>query len=99
MQWRSRETARGSSCGELVALGCGNGLALGALICYEAIFPAYAQERVALGADTLLNISNDAWFGRTSSPLQHLHLAALRAVEQNRPRTAPAAVGDRKHRR
>ncbi len=61
------------------------GLALGALICYEAIFPAYAQERVALGADTLLNISNDAWFGRTSSPLQHLHLAALRAVEQNRP--------------
>ena len=60
-------------------------LALGVLICYEAIFPTYAQERVKRGAEVLLNISNDAWFGRTSSPLQHLHLAALRAVEQDRP--------------
>ncbi len=60
-------------------------LALGVLICYEAIFPEYAQARVTRGAQVLLNISNDAWFGRTSSPLQHLHLAALRAVEQGRP--------------
>ncbi len=60
-------------------------LALGVLICYEAIFPTYAEERVKRGAGALLNISNDAWFGRTSSPLQHLHLAALRAVEQDRP--------------
>lgn len=62
----------------------GGHLALGVLICYETIFPALAQERVSLGANVLVNISNDAWFGRTSAPRQHLHLAALRAVEQGR---------------
>lgn len=61
-----------------------NKLALGTLICYEAIFPELAQKQVAQGANVLVNISNDAWFGRSSAPSQHLHLAILRAVEQNR---------------
>jgi apolipoprotein N-acyltransferase len=59
-------------------------LALGTLICYEAIFPELAQKQVAQGANVLVNISNDAWFGRSSAPVQHLHLAVLRAVEQGR---------------
>ncbi|WP_035104404.1 apolipoprotein N-acyltransferase [Desulfohalovibrio reitneri] len=59
-------------------------LAMGVLICYEAIFPDLAQERVAKGANLLVNISNDAWFGESSAPLQHLHLSLLRAVEQGR---------------
>lgn len=59
-------------------------LAMGLLICYEAIFPELAQKQVELGANVLVNISNDAWFGRSSAPLQHLHLSVLRAVEQNR---------------
>ncbi len=59
-------------------------LSMGALICYEAIFPELAQKQVELGANVLVNISNDAWFGRSSAPLQHLHLTILRAVEQNR---------------
>ncbi|CAK7049616.1 MAG: Apolipoprotein N-acyltransferase [Desulfovibrio sp.] len=59
-------------------------LALGSLICYEAIFPAIARERVAAGANILVNISNDAWFGNTSAPVQHLHLTAMRAIEQGR---------------
>jgi len=59
-------------------------LAMGLLICYEAIFPELAQKQVERGANVLVNISNDAWFGRSSAPLQHLHLAVLRAVEQNR---------------
>lgn len=59
-------------------------LAMGVLICYEAIFPELAQKQVEFGANVLVNISNDAWFGRTSAPLQHLHLSVLRAVEQNR---------------
>ncbi len=59
-------------------------MAVGTLICYEAIFPELAQKQVELGANVLVNISNDAWFGRTSAPLQHLHLTILRAVEQNR---------------
>jgi len=59
-------------------------MSMGLLICYEAIFPELAQKQVELGANVLVNISNDAWFGRSSAPLQHLHLAVLRAVEQNR---------------
>ena len=59
-------------------------LAMGILICYEGIFPELAQERVANGANILINISNDAWYGKTSAPYQHLGLVALRAVEQGR---------------
>ncbi len=62
----------------------GDNLALGVLICYETIFPELAQQRVEEGANLLVNISNDAWFGRTSAPEQHLHQAILRAVEQGR---------------
>lgn len=61
------------------------GLAPGMLICYESIFPEMAQKAVENGANVLVNISNDAWFGRTAAPMQHLHVTALRAVEQRRP--------------
>ncbi|WP_027722407.1 apolipoprotein N-acyltransferase [Maridesulfovibrio zosterae] len=59
-------------------------LAIGMLICYEGVFPELAQERVEKGANLLINISNDAWYGNTSAPLQHLALVSLRAVEQGR---------------
>jgi apolipoprotein N-acyltransferase len=59
-------------------------VALGVLICYEAIFPGLAQESVSQGANILVNISNDTWFGASSAPWQHLYLSVLRAIEQNR---------------
>lgn len=59
-------------------------VAMGMLICYEAIFPELARQRVADGAQLLLNISNDAWYDFTSAPMQHLHLSLMRAVEQGR---------------
>ena len=59
-------------------------LVLGVLICYESIFPELARKQVAQGATLLVNISNDAWFGRSSAPEQHLSLGILRAVEQRR---------------
>ncbi|WP_319759430.1 apolipoprotein N-acyltransferase [Maridesulfovibrio sp.] len=59
-------------------------LAMGMLICYEGIFPELAQERVEKGANILINISNDAWYGKTSAPLQHLNLVTMRTVEQGR---------------
>lgn len=59
-------------------------LAMGMLICYEGIFPELAQERVQKGANILINISNDAWYGNTSAPRQHLNLITMRAVEQGR---------------
>ena len=59
-------------------------LALGMLICYEGVFPWLAQDRVAKGANILVDISNDGWFGATPAPRQHLFLTALRAIEQRR---------------
>lgn len=61
-----------------------DGISLGMLICYESIFPELAQARVAQGADVLVNISNDGWFGYSSAAEQHLELTALRAIEQGR---------------
>ncbi len=59
-------------------------LALGMLICYEGIFPWLARERVAAGANILVDISNDGWFRGTPASRQHLYLTVLRALEQNR---------------
>ncbi len=57
---------------------------LGALICYESTFSDLAQEQVANGAQVLINVSNDAWYGYTSAASQHLDITTLRAIEQNR---------------
>ena len=54
------------------------------LICYEAIFPELVRRVASADADFLVNITNDAWFGRTSAPRQHLAMAAVRAAENRR---------------
>jgi len=53
----------------------------GTVICYEVIFPEVFRAFVARGAAVMVNITNDAWFGRTSGPWQHLGMVPLRAVE------------------
>ncbi len=63
---------------------------LGVLVCYEVIFPELARESVRQGSDLLINITNDAWFGKSSAPWQHLAMARFRAVE-NRVWLARAA--------
>lgn len=54
---------------------------VGMLICYEGIFPEAGRTYRQQGADLLVNITNDAWFGRSSAPYQHLSMTAFRAVE------------------
>ena len=53
-------------------------------ICYEAIFPGEIRNFAGHGAELLINISNDGWFGRSSAPAQHLMMARVRAVENRR---------------
>jgi apolipoprotein N-acyltransferase len=60
---------------------------LGTLICYEDILPRYVNSlmnAVDPPPDILVNITNDAWFGRTTEPQIHLALATFRSVEQRR---------------
>jgi apolipoprotein N-acyltransferase len=51
------------------------------LICFESLFPEISRRFVLDGADFLLNITNDAWFGKSQAPLQHASMAVFRAVE------------------
>jgi apolipoprotein N-acyltransferase len=57
------------------------GAPFGTVICYEVIFPELFRGFVVKGASFMVNITNDAWFGRTSGPWQHLGMLSLRAVE------------------
>jgi apolipoprotein N-acyltransferase len=65
----------------------------GASVCYEAVFPPIIRESVLSGARWLVNVTNDAWFGDTVAPRQHLAMARLRAVEFRRPMVRAANSG------
>ena len=53
-------------------------------ICYESIFPGEIRQFTRGGANLLVNLSNDGWFGRSAAPAQHLMMARVRAVEARR---------------
>ena len=69
------------------------GRPVAASICYEALFPVLIREGVLEGAAWLVNVTNDAWFGDTVAPHQHLAMARMRCVEFRRPMVRAANAG------
>jgi apolipoprotein N-acyltransferase len=61
------------------------GVSASVLICFEDIFPMLARDAADTGADFLLNLTNDGWFGAASQQRAHAANAVLRAVETGRP--------------
>lgn len=77
------ETVGGFSAGSSRrTIEVGSGIAALPLICYEIIFPGAASSPPA---DLIVNVTNDAWFGRTPGPYQHFRQAQIRAVESGLP--------------
>lgn len=66
---------------------------LGVLVCYEGIFPEISREFARKGAQLLVIVTNDAWYGRSSAPYQHFSMAVFRAVENRVPLVRAANTG------
>lgn len=66
---------------------------IGTQICYEIIFPDLSAAMARQGANLLVNITNDAWFGKTAAPFQHFSMAIFRAVENRRALVRDANTG------
>ncbi|MCB0348359.1 MAG: apolipoprotein N-acyltransferase [Bdellovibrionales bacterium] len=58
---------------------------VGPQVCYEGLDTFYNQKIVKQGANILINVTNDSWFGSTFEPHQHMHMTLSRAIEYRRP--------------
>jgi apolipoprotein N-acyltransferase len=65
----------------------------GALICYEVSIPSLGRREVRDGSQMLINVTNDAWFGRSWGPYQHLAVSVVRALENRVPILRAANTG------
>jgi apolipoprotein N-acyltransferase len=70
-----------------------DGRKFGSPICYEVIFPDLVRRFTKKGANFLVTITNDGWYGKTSAPYQHFAQAILRAVENRRFMLRAATTG------
>ncbi len=58
---------------------------IGPQICYESLFPAFSRGLANLGAQFIVNVTNDSWYGAWQEPYQHMYMTLARAVELRRP--------------
>ena len=65
----------------------------GVLICFESVFPELTRSWVMAGANMLVNLTNDAWYGKSSAPQHSLAMAVFRAVETRRSLVRSANTG------
>lgn len=61
------------------------GYRIGPQICYESLFPEFSRGLANLGAQFIINVTNDSWYGTWQEPYQHLYMTLARAVEFRRP--------------
>jgi apolipoprotein N-acyltransferase len=87
------ETIGGFSAGTVRhALVAAEGIRALPMICYEIIFPGEADAAIG-GAELIVNVTNDGWFGDTPGPYQHFRQAQVRAVEAGMPLVRAANNG------
>jgi apolipoprotein N-acyltransferase len=78
---------------EATVLDLGEGRRASVAICYESTYPSLARAFVGGGAQLLMVITNDAWFGRSSAAFQHFEMGAMRAIENGRYLARAANTG------
>ena len=62
-----------------------SGIRIGAQICYEGLFDWFSRGLAKKGAEIIVNLTNDSWYGTWEEPYQHLYMTLARAVETRRP--------------
>jgi apolipoprotein N-acyltransferase len=76
-----------------VVFSIGDSIKAGPFICYEITYPGFVRDRVKRGANLLVNITNDGWFGKTSGAFQHATMVRMRAIENGVPLARAANTG------
>lgn len=66
---------------------------VGPMICLEGLYPRFVRQIAQTGAQVLVNVTNDAWFGNTAEPALHFYLTTFRAIETRRPLVRAATSG------
>jgi len=81
------------SSGRYMTVFLNNNVKFATLICFESAFPGYCLDFCRLGAEFLVVITNDMWFGPSSLPFQHAQMSIFRAVENRVPLARCANTG------
>ncbi len=79
--------------GEVATVMNVGGAKIGTVICYEVIFPELVRRFAKNGANVLVTITNDAWFGQSAAPYQHFSMVVFRAIENRMPFARAANTG------